>query len=290
MKKLTGTGVAMVTPFLADGGIDYEALKRLTLHLIEGGVNYLVVLGTTGENVTLSEPEQIEVIRTVMDTNAGRLPVVLGVGGNDTRAVSAKMIAYAERFSPDAFLSSSPSYNKPTQAGIVAHYQAISAVTKVPVVLYNVPGRTASNMLSSTTLTIAASCPSVVAIKEASGNLEQGMELVAGAKDDFLVLSGDDILTLPMISTGFKGLISVIANAYPRETSDMVRLALSGDYDGAKSLHYKLLKLMQLIFAEGNPAGVKALLELRGICGPHVRLPLVPASADLRDRIQAAMW
>lgn len=290
MKKLTGTGVAMVTPFLADGGIDFDGLKRLTIHLIEGGIEFLVVLGTTGENVTLSEAEQIEVIRTVMDTNAGRLPVVLGAGGNDTRAVAAKMIAYAEQFSPDAFLSASPAYNKPSQTGIIAHYQALAAATKVPILLYNVPGRTASNMLSATTLSIAESCPTVVGIKEASGNLEQGMELVAGSKEGFLVLSGDDILTLPMISTGFQGLISVIANAYPRETSDMVRMAMAGDYAGAKALHYKLLTLMQLIFAEGNPAGVKALMEMRGICGSHVRLPLVEASDALRERIKAAMW
>jgi 4-hydroxy-tetrahydrodipicolinate synthase len=290
MKKLTETGVAMVTPFLSDGGVDYEGLKRLTIHLIEGGVQHLVVLGTTGENVTLSEPEQIEVIRTIMKTNAGRLPIVLGVGGNDTRAVAAKMIAFAERFSPDAFLSASPAYNKPTQAGIVAHYQALAAVTKVPILLYNVPGRTASNMTSATTLKIADSCPTVFGIKEASGNLEQGMELVAGAKSDFLVLSGDDILTLPMISTGFQGLVSVIGNAYPRETSDMVRKALAGDFAGAKALHYKLLSLMQLIFAEGNPAGIKALLEFRGICGSHVRLPLLPASDNLRERIKKAMW
>jgi 4-hydroxy-tetrahydrodipicolinate synthase len=287
MTEFYGTGVAMVTPFLADGAVDHEGLKRLTRHLIEGGVNYLVVLGTTGETATLSEAEQIDVITTVMKTNAGRLPIVLGAGGNNTRAVAAKMIAFAERFRPDAFLSASPAYNKPTQEGIIAHYQALSKVTEVPIILYNVPGRTASNMLPATTLEVARTCPTAIGIKEASGNVEQCMEIAAGKPQGFYLISGDDLLTLPLMASGFDGLISVIANALPGETSQLVSSAsqVHNDMGRARTLHYQLMPLMQAIFAEGNPAGIKCLLELLGICGSTVRLPLVPASPQLKARM-----
>ncbi|MEM1000249.1 MAG: 4-hydroxy-tetrahydrodipicolinate synthase [Bacteroidota bacterium] len=286
IQEFHGLGVAMVTPFLPDGGVDHESLKRLTVHLIEGGVDYLVVLGTTGETVTLSIAEQIDVITTVMDVNAGRLPIVLGAGGNNTDAVATKMIAFAEQFQPNAFLSASPAYNRPTQAGIVAHYQALSKVTDVPIILYNVPGRTASNLLSGTTLKIARTCPTAIGIKEASGNLEQCMEITAGRPEGFFLISGDDLLTLPLLAAGFDGLISVIANALPEETAQLVRAGRAGDLTTLRTLHYRLMPLVQAIFAEGNPAGVKTVLDILGICRPGVRLPLLPASDALRERIK----
>ncbi|HHG86233.1 MAG TPA: 4-hydroxy-tetrahydrodipicolinate synthase [Bacteroidetes bacterium] len=289
MKEITGTGVAMVTPFLADGAVDVKGLQKLTEHLILGGIDHLVVLGTTGETVTLSVAEQNLVIETIMEVNQGRLPLVLGAGGNNTTEVQAVMARYAKDYQPAAFLSASPAYNKPTQAGIIAHFRQLAAHTDIPIILYNVPGRTASNMTSATTLEIANSFDHVVAIKEASGDLVQGMEIIQGSKSGFLTLSGDDILTLPMLSVGFAGLISVIGNAFPKATSEMVRLGRAGNFAEAKKLHYQLMRLMQLIFAEGNPAGIKAVLAQLGICQAHVRLPLLPASADLNAQLRLAV-
>ena len=286
MKKLTGTGVALVTPFHENGTVDWEGLKRLTDHVITGGVEYLVILGTTGESATLDENEQEKVIGTILETNAGRVPFVLGAGGNDTAKVCHKIEDWTDRYDPAAFLSVSPYYNKPSQAGIIEHFRMVAGCTDSPIILYNVPGRTASNMLPATVIELAQSCENVLYIKEASGNVEQGMDIVAGKPDDFSVLSGDDTLGISQVAAGFEGVISVAANALPFEFSEMIRAALAGDFAKARKLHYSILKIMQLHFAEGNPAGVKASLHLKGICGPHVRLPLVPASAGLMEAIK----
>lgn len=285
MQSLSGTGVAVVTPFDAAGAVDLAALRRIIDHLIAGGVEYLVALGTTGESVTLTADEQTQVIETFVAACADRIPLVLGAGGNDTRAVCAKVEAYTERYRPAAILSVSPAYNKPTQAGIYAHYHAVAESTALPVILYNVPGRTASNLSAETTLRLAHDLPNVIAVKEASGNFDQCMRIIAEAPEGFELVSGDDATTLPLMALGAKGVISVTANALPRDFSDMVRAALAHDYEQARALHYRLLSAMTLNFVEGNPAGVKQLMALHGLCTPQVRLPLLPASDDLRARM-----
>lgn len=289
MTDFRGTGVAMVTPFTADGAIDFDALRKLTTNLITGGVEFLVILGTTGESATLSPDEQVAVIDAILETNAGRLPYVLGAGGNDTRKVCKQVEAWTQKYMPTAFLSVSPYYNKPSQEGIVAHFSAVAGSTDVPIILYNVPGRTSSNMTAATTLELAHAFDHVVAVKEASGNLEQGMEIIRGRPQGFQVLSGDDILTLPMIGANFDGVISVAGNVVPGPFSAMVRAALAGDFARARELHYLMMPLMQFLFKEGNPAGVKAALQASGVGTPHVRLPLVQASDALRADIKKAL-
>ncbi|MEM7040006.1 MAG: 4-hydroxy-tetrahydrodipicolinate synthase, partial [Bacteroidota bacterium] len=219
--------------------------------------------------------------------NVGNLPIVLGVGGNDTASVCQKIEYWTDKYDPAAFLSVSPYYNKPTQEGIFQHFELVCGATDTPIILYNVPGRTSSNMLPETVFRIAKACPNAVAIKDASGNLEQGMEMVANKPEGFSVLSGDDLLALPQMAIGFDGVISVSANAFPAEMSGLINAARAGDFATARQLHYQLLKVTQLLFAEGNPAGVKACLDLMGVIGPDVRLPLVEASESLRTRIQA---
>lgn len=288
MDKFRGTGVALVTPFSSNGKVDHASLKRLVDHVINGGVNYLVILGTTGESATLSSKEKTAVIETIIAHNDGRVPNVLGCGGNNTSQVAETITEWTGRFNPDGFLSVSPYYNKPTQKGIEAHYEVVCAATDKPVILYNVPGRTASNVLPETTLNIAAHSSNVVAVKEASGDIEQGMNIIQGRRKGFLVLSGDDILTLPMIASGYDGVISVVANSLPEPFTQMVNKALSGDFEGARKIHYRLKSIMQLNFAEGNPAGVKAVLEHLEVCGRQVRLPLVQASDDLAGKLKEA--
>ncbi|MFN8922469.1 MAG: 4-hydroxy-tetrahydrodipicolinate synthase [Sphingobacteriia bacterium] len=280
-----GLGVAMVTPMLADGQLDTEGLRRLTEHLIDGGVDYLVPLGTTGESSTLTKAEKHYVLDIVVEVNAGRKPMLLGCGGNDTAAVVQEIQSLDARYQPDGFLSVSPAYNKPSQAGILAHYQAIAAATERPIVLYNVPPRTASNLEPGTVLALAETCPTIIAIKEASGSLPQAMELVAHKPAHFSVLRGDDLLALPGICLGLTGLISVLGNALPELTGRMVHLAARQEVQAARALHYQLLPLIHAIFQEGNPAGIKALLAELGICQPYTRLPLVPASHDLQARL-----
>lgn len=293
MTLFKGTGVAMVTPFTPDGSVDLAALKRLTLHLIKGGVEFLVVLGTTGESATLNASEKDMVIRTVMESAGGRLPIVLGCGGNNTAEVCQQIAEMEEKYAPAGFLSVSPYYNKPVQAGIVEHFKAVCASTTLPVILYNVPGRTSSNMLPSTILSIADACPNAVAVKEASGSVEQGMEILRGlrlrGRTDFLVLSGDDHLAVPEISVGYSGVITVAANAVPLQYSEMIRLALAGDFKDASDIQYSLLNLMMRHFDEGNPAGIKASLDHLGICGTAVRLPLMPASDKLKQTLAAEL-
>ncbi|MFK7971500.1 MAG: 4-hydroxy-tetrahydrodipicolinate synthase [Bacteroidia bacterium] len=288
MNDFRGTGVAVVTPFQPDLSVDLVGLRNIVRHLIKGKVEYLVVLGTTGETATLSEEEKRKVIDTVFEENAGKLPIVLGVGGNDTRTIGKKLVSYSQAYQLDGILSVSPYYNKPSQEGIYQHYQYLSGLTALPFILYNVPGRTASNVSAETTLRLSE-LPNIVAMKEASGNLEQCMEIIRHKAGNFQLLSGDDPMALPLISLGASGIISVTANALPLQFSNMVRAALSGDFEQARRLHYELLPLINLNFVEGNPVGVKCQMALQALCGAEVRLPLVAASQDLRKKMRLAL-
>jgi len=289
MNALRGTGVALVTPFTPSGAVDINALQRLVNHVINGEVDFLVILGTTGESATLNESEKALVTETIIETNAGRIPYVIGCGGNNTAKVCQEIGELGAKYAPTAFLSVSPYYNKPSQSGLFEHFKAVSSSTDRDIILYNVPGRTAMNMKPSTSLKLARKFSNVVAIKDASGELEEGMDLVKGRPEGFHVLSGDDTLALAQIGVGFEGIISVAANAIPKQFTAMVNAGLSGDYEKAREEHYAILKLMRLFFAEGNPAGVKAGLELAGICGRAVRLPLVQASESLVESIGVEM-
>lgn len=282
--KFRGSGVALVTPFKKEGSIDFDALGRLIDFCINGGIEYLVSLGTTGESVNLTKEEKRDVLDyTVKHTN-GCVPVVAGFGGNSTLSVLKDIEAY--HFNGiDAILSVSPYYNKPTQAGIVEHYKAIAKASPRPVILYNVPGRTGSNIEAKTTITLSQ-VENIIGIKEASGNLSQAMQIVKNTSADFLKISGDDNLTLPLIALGFDGVISVSGQGFPRVFSDMVRAALKGDFVIAKKNHYALVDVTDMLFAEGNPGGIKEVLALSKICEPHLRLPLVSVSNELKERIK----
>ncbi len=279
----TGTGVALVTPFDETGKIDFTALERLVQLQIDGKTDFLVVQGTTGESPTLSEEEKLEVLQCVIAKNQGRLPIVYGVGGNHTIAVGEKLKKVPEGV--DGILSVSPYYNKPTQKGILAHYQHLAGCTDLPIILYNVPGRTGSNVLPDTTL-ILAEIPNIVAMKEASGNMEQIMDLIRLKPNGFGILSGDDALTMPLIATGADGVISVVANAFPEEFNKMVHAIMNGDVETARKAHLNLLPITKMLFEEGNPGGVKVALEARGIMEGHLRLPLYPVSDNLSQRIR----
>jgi 4-hydroxy-tetrahydrodipicolinate synthase len=286
--RFPGTGVALVTPFLDSGEIDFAALTRIVEHLTRGDVDYLVVLGTTGESATLSPKEKQQVFAHVAAVNAGRRPLVAGIGGNDTRSVVQDLQAFRPQ-GYDAVLSVSPYYNKPAQEGICRHYRAVAEACPLPLILYNVPGRTGMNMSAETTLRIARDSPNVIGIKEASGNLDQVMRILRDKPDGFEVISGDDAITLPLIALGATGVISVIGNAYPKTFSDMVRRCLAGDFAGARSDHFRLLEAVETLFAEGSPPGIKAYLHGLGLCGEAVRLPAVPVSDALRARIRGIM-
>ncbi|RZK78780.1 MAG: 4-hydroxy-tetrahydrodipicolinate synthase [Pedobacter sp.] len=288
MKKFHGTGVALVTPFKADGAVDYDGLKNLINHLIEGEVEYLVSLGTTGEASTLNEDEKKKIWAYTAEINGGRLPLVAGIGGNDT-AVVAKSIQDFGSLGYDAVLSASPYYNKPTQEGIYQHYKAISEASSLPIILYNVPGRTGSNVSPETTCRLASDCANIIATKEASGSFDQFNQIMRDKPADFQLISGDDPIAMPMISIGAVGVISVIGNALPKQLSDMVRLCLDGDFAKALPLHLRLIEFTRLMFAEGNPGGVKAALKNIGICDDNVRLPLVPVSELLMQKITAEL-
>lgn len=287
MNKFRGLGVAMVTPFNADGSIDITGLEKLTNHLVDGGANYLVVMGTTGENPTISNEEQAEILDKVKEVNAGRRPIVFGIGGNNTAAVIDRL-KNTDLEGVDGILSVSPYYNKPSQEGIYQHYKAISENTPLPVIMYNVPGRTGSLVSAATTLRIA-DLPNIVATKEASGSLDVCMEIIRNKPEGFEVISGDDNYTLPYIAVGMTGVISVIGNAYPKEFSQMVNFALDGDLKSARHLHNKLLPAMNAIFLDGNPGGVKYVLDKMGICGNHFRLPVVPVNKATQKALDAAM-
>ena len=276
MKKFRGLGVAMVTPFEADGSVDEVSLRRLSQHLINGGADYLVVMGTTGENPTINANEQARILDIVQEENQGNKPIVFGIGGNHTAAV-CKRLKETKLEGVDGILSVSPYYNKPNQEGIFQHYRQISDQSPLPVIMYNVPGRTGSVVSAETSLKISE-LSNIVATKEASGDMGIVMEILRNKSDDFLVVSGDDDLTLPYISAGMEGVISVIGNAYPREYGQMVHKALSGEYEQARALHYKLLPMIRAIFMDGNPGGVKYLLSKMGICKNEFRLPVWPAN------------
>lgn len=286
LKKLKGTGVALVTPFSKDGGVDYPSLKRLVEHCIRGKSDYLVPLGTTGESVTLDKRERRSVIDFVVEVTDKRVPVMMGLGGNNTEEVLRSFDEY-DFNGIDAVLSVSPYYNRPSQRGIYEHYKRIASNSPVPVMAYNVPARTGSNMDAETTLELAHSVKNLIGIKEASGSVEKAMEIISRRPKGFLVISGDDALTLPLLACGADGLISVIANAYPKETASMVRHGLSGDFSKARQVHYGLWEITNAIFAEGNPAGVKGLLKLLRITDEYVRLPLMPATGQLMKRMSA---
>lgn len=284
MKALMGTGVALVTPFNNDFSIDVEGLKRVVNFQVENSIEYLVVLGTTGESVTLTKEEKQLVIDTVIKTNNGRLPLVLGVGGNDTQAVVSELKS-RDLSVFMAILSVSPMYNKPSQEGIYQHFAAISKASPLPIILYNVPGRTASNMLPETVIRLANDFENIIAIKEAAGDIVQAMRMIDGTPKDFLVISGDDMIALPMVLAGGAGVISVIGEGFPKEFSDMIRLGLKGNVAEAYKIHYKIAPAIDYIFAEGNPVGIKVVFKELGICNDRVRLPLVGASEGLQKKI-----
>ena len=285
MNQFKGTGVAIVTPFNADGSVDYTGLENLVNHLIDNGINYLVVQGTTGESVTLNKEEKKQVLAKVVDVNNGRLPTVLGIGGNNTVDV-VRLLKETDLTGIDAILSVSPYYNKPTQEGIYQHYKAISEASPLPIILYNVPGRTSSNIAAETTLRLANDFDNIIAVKEASGSLEQNMEIIQNRPKGFLVISGDDALTLPIIASGGDGVISVVANGFPKGFSGMVSAALEGNMDEARKLHYDYFEIIHYLFVEGNPAGIKAAMKIMGIIGDTVRLPLVNVGQGTYDKLK----
>ena len=284
MKALVGTGVALITPFDDHGKVDIKALERVVRFQIDNGIDYLVVLGTTGESVTLDKDEKQLVIDTVVRVNNGALPLVLGVGGNNTAAIVSEL-TNSDLTAFSAVLSVSPMYNKPTQEGIYRHFAEIASHSPIPVILYNVPGRTASNISVHTVKRLDLDFDNIIAIKEAAGDIVQAMEMIRETSSGFLVISGDDMITLPMVLAGGAGVISVIGEGFPSQFSRMVRLGLEGKASEAFEIHHRLAPAIDYIFEEGNPAGIKALLAARGLCSPNVRMPLVAASEGLSQRI-----
>ena len=284
MKNIfSGSGVALVTPFLESGAIDFDALRKLVRYQMDHGTDFLVVQGTTGESPVLSQEEKKQVLETVIAENNGKLKIVYGVGGNNTLQVGELLKNVPTGV--DGILSVSPYYNKPTQKGILAHFTYLASCTDLPIILYNVPGRTGSNMLPETTLELAK-IPNIVAVKEASGNMEQIMDIIRQKPEGFEVLSGDDNLTMPLILSGAVGVISVVANAFPKRFSQMVHASQNGDLKQAREAHYDLFAITKMFFEEGNPGGVKVALAAQKIMQEKMRLPLVPVSDQLRDRIQ----
>ena len=281
-------GIALITPFKKDGSIDFDALECLVEYQIENGTDFLVILGTTSENPTLTEEEKDEIARVVIAKNNKRLPIVMGIGGNNTRTVVEK-IKSTDLSQVDAVLSVVPYYNKPSQEGIYQHYKAITEATNTPIVLYNVPGRTGVNMKAETILRLAHEFPNIVGVKEASGNFAQIDEIIKNKPTHFMVISGDDGITFPLITLGAVGVISVIGNAFPREFSRMVRLAMRGDLEGAREIHYRFTELMELLFVDGNPAGVKSMLSMMGFIENELRLPLVPTTLKTTERMREVL-
>lgn len=285
MKKFIGTGVAIITPFKEDFTVDLDGLSNLVKDQIDNDIEYIVVLGTTGESATLSSTEKELVKETIIKANNGKLPLVLGIGGNNTAAL-VEELKHTNLDAYDAVLSVSPYYNKPSQEGIYQHYKALATASPKPIIIYNVPGRTASNILPDTVKRIALDFSNIIGIKEAAGDIVQAMKLISLVPKNFLVISGDDMITLPMVLAGGHGVISVIGQGLPKEFSDMVRLGLEGKVKEAYKLHYKIAPSIDMIFAEGNPVGIKSLLEAKNSCKPVVRLPLVKASNKLKQEIQ----
>ncbi|MFB0904480.1 MAG: 4-hydroxy-tetrahydrodipicolinate synthase [Nonlabens sp.] len=284
MQELIGTGVALVTPFDAQGAVDHLALARIVHYQVENGIDYLVVLGTTGESITLSKQEKADVIKTINDANNGRLPMVLGLGGNDT-AVVVNELKTMNLTDFIAILSVSPSYSKPTQEGIYQHFKALSQASSIPIILYNVPGRTGTNMEVETVVRLSA-FENIIAIKEAAGDIVQAMKMIQYTPKDFLVISGDDMIANAMTLAGGAGVISVIGQAMAQDFSDMIRYALNGDVGESYQLHYKMAAVVEMIFEQGNPAGIKTLLQHLELCGNEVRLPLVKVDTLLNKRLK----
>jgi len=285
MSKFYGTGVAIVTPFQADGQVDFDGLTNLVNYLIDNGVNYLVSLGTTGENATLNPEEKKKIFAHTAKVVNGRVGLVAGIASNNTLDV----VEQIKQFDPtgfDAILSASPAYNKPTQEGIYQHYKAIAEVSPLPVILYNVPSRTGSNISAETTVRLAKEFKNIIATKEASGNFDQLNQIMRDKPEDFMLISGDDPITLPMIALGAVGVISVVANVIPKHFSNMISLCLKGDYKGAQKPHSEAIELTRLMFIEGSPAGAKTALKQLGFCGDTLRLPLVQVSDGIAQRIK----
>jgi 4-hydroxy-tetrahydrodipicolinate synthase len=287
-KKFRGTGVAIVTPFKNDSSIDFAALGRMVNHVINGGVNYIVVMGTTGESSTLTKDEKKAIISYVVEVTVNRVPLVIGIGGNSTQDV-INCIRHSNLNGVDGILSVAPYYNKPNQRGLFQHFKAIATCSPVPVIMYNVPGRTCSNISSETCIELAHECENIVAIKEASGDISQIMRIIKGKPDSFSVISGDDMMTIPIIASGGSGVISVLANAFPAATSDLVTNSLKSNFKSAREIHLRYLEMIELLFIDGNPAGVKAMLNIMNLCLNNLRLPLVPVNRAIYSRIQKAI-
>jgi 4-hydroxy-tetrahydrodipicolinate synthase len=288
MKKFKGTGVAIVTPFKNDSSIDFAALGRVINHVISGGVNYIVAIGTTGESVTLSKEEKKAIISYVVETVDNRVPIVYGIGGNNTHEV-INAIRHADLEGVDGILSVAPYYNKPTQRGLFQHFMEIATCSPIPVIIYNVPGRTACNITAETCLELALRCENIVAVKEASGDLSQIMKIIKDKPENFNVISGDDMLTIPIIAAGGSGVISVLANAFPSQCCELVSQSLKNNFKSAREIQFRFLEMIELLFVEGNPAGVKDMLNLMNLCLNNVRLPLVSVSRAVHTRIQKAI-
>jgi 4-hydroxy-tetrahydrodipicolinate synthase len=288
MKKFEGTGVAIVTPFRDDSSVDYDAFGRIVNHVVKGGVNYIVVMGTTGEASTLSKNEKKSVLSFVKESVAKRIPLVVGIGGNNTNEV-IHSIKESDLKGVDGILSVAPYYNKPSQTGIFQHFKAIAEASPLPLIIYNVPGRTSCNITSDTCLKLAHECNNIAGVKEASGDLAQVMRVIKGKPEDFLVISGDDMLTLPIMAAGGAGIISVLANAYPEECSNLVSNVMKNNYKAAREIQSRLIERIELCFADGNPSGIKAFLSVMNLCSNNVRLPLVPVNQTVFSRIQKAV-
>lgn len=286
--NLKGMGVALITPFKEDESVDYDGLCRMVDYQLQNGTDYLVVLGTTAETATLTESEKKDVVNMIVSKVKGQIPIVLGVGGNCTRSV-VERLKNDDFTGIDAVLSVTPFYNKPSQEGLYQHFKAVSEATKLPIVLYNVPGRTGVNMTAETTLRVARDFKNVIAVKEASGNITQMDDIIKNKPANFSVISGDDGITFPLITLGAIGVISVIGNAFPREFSRMVRLALAGDYDNARTIHHSFTELFDLLFVDGNPAGVKSMLNAMGYIENKLRLPLVPTRITTFEKIRTVL-
>lgn len=288
MKKLKGTGVAIVTPFKNDSSIDFAAFGRVVNHVIKGGVNYIVAMGTTGEAPTLSKDEKKAIICYILEAIDSRVPLVVGIGGNNTQEI-INQVRNLDLSGVDAILSVAPYYNKPNQRGLFQHFKAIATWSPIPVIIYNVPGRTGSNISAETCLQLAHECENIVGVKEASGNFEQIMKIIKGKPENFVVISGDDLNTLPIIASGGSGVISVLANAFPAEWSEMVSQCMKSNFKAAREIQFRFLEMIELLFTDGSPAGVKAMLNVMNLCQNTVRLPLVPVSRTIYSRIQKAI-
>jgi 4-hydroxy-tetrahydrodipicolinate synthase len=288
MKKIKGTGVAIVTPFKNDSSIDFAALGRVVNHVIAGGVNYIVAMGTTGESVTLSKDEKKALVSYVVEAIDNRVPLIVGIGGNNTQEI-INSVRHTNLEGVDGILSVAPYYNKPTQKGLFQHFKAIATSSPLPVILYNVPARTSCNITADTCLELAHGCENIVAVKEASGDMSQIMKIIKGKPENFSVISGDDMMTIPIIAAGGTGIISVLANAYPAQTSELVNHAIKNNFKSAREIQFRFLEMIELLFIDGNPSGVKAMLNILNICHNNLRLPLVPVSRTVYARIQKAM-